>query len=128
MCICLCMLLVVPYCITAATRLTTHLQSNNNNNNNNARQITTDSLYLPFCAFTQKMDALSYCETSFQFHSPTRRHRAYSTLRLAEAFAVYCILMSGHSAKFLDERHTAATSPALVSATYGPICLLSGER
>jgi hypothetical protein len=32
MCICLCMLFVLPYCITTATGLTTYLQSNNNNN------------------------------------------------------------------------------------------------
>jgi hypothetical protein len=35
MCICLCMLFVVPYCITAATGLTTNLQPNNNNKNSN---------------------------------------------------------------------------------------------
>jgi hypothetical protein len=29
------MLFVVPYCITTATGLTIHLQSNNNNNDNN---------------------------------------------------------------------------------------------
>jgi hypothetical protein len=29
--ICLCMLFVVPFCITAATGVTTHLLSNNNN-------------------------------------------------------------------------------------------------
>jgi hypothetical protein len=37
------MLFVVPYCITAATKLTTHLQSNNNNNKKkkkNAKRIS----------------------------------------------------------------------------------------
>jgi hypothetical protein len=32
MCICLCVLFVVPYCINTATGFTIHLQSNNNNN------------------------------------------------------------------------------------------------